>query len=151
QLIIAGDGPERSSLEKQIVELDLSANVKLAGWVPPDNVPFLLNTATLVVIPSRAEGFGLVALQAALMARRVVATRVGGLPEVVVNGETGLLVEPEQQALGEAVTFLLAGPQVAAAMGVKARRHAVNNFSFDRHVNAYDGLYRKVISEYRHS
>jgi len=59
-----------------------------------------------------------------------------------------LLVEPEQQALGEAVSFLLAGPQLAAAMGVEARRYAVNNFSFDRHVNAYDDLYRKVISDY---
>jgi glycogen(starch) synthase len=148
QLVIAGDGPERPALEKQITELDLSDSVKLAGWVAPDNVPFLLNTATLVVIPSRAEGFGLVALQAALMARPVVATRVGGLPEVVVNGETGLLVEPEQQALGEAVCFLLAGPRVAAAMGVEARRFAVNNFGFDRHVNAYDSLYRKIISDY---
>jgi len=148
QLVIAGDGPERLALEKKIAELDLSGSIKLVGWVAPDNLPSWLNTATLVVIPSRAEGFGLVALQAALMARPVAATRVGGLPEVVVNGETGLLVEPEQQALGEAVSFLLAGPQVAAAMGVEARRHAVKNFGFDRHVNAYDSLYRKIISDY---
>src|SRR4030095_14355456 len=106
------------------------------------------NTATLVVIPSRAEGFGLVALQAALMARPVAATRVGGLPEVVLNGKTGLLVEPEQQTLAEAVSFLLARAHVAAAMGVEARRHAVKNFGFDRHVNAYDSLYRKIISDY---
>jgi glycogen(starch) synthase len=134
-------------LEKQIADLDLSDNVKLAGWVLPDKVPLLLNTASLVVIPSRAEGFGLVALQAALMARPVVAARVGGLLEVLVNGETGLLVEPEQQAIGEAVSFLLARPEVAAAMGREARRRAVNNYSFDRHVNAYDDLYRKVILE----
>ena len=91
QLVIAGDGPEKRALEKQIAALDLSGSVKLAGWVAPDSVQSWLNTATLVVIPSRAEGFGLVALQAALMGRPVVATQVGGLPEVVLSGKTGLL------------------------------------------------------------
>jgi glycogen(starch) synthase len=148
QLVIAGDGPERRALEKKIAELELSEHVNLAGWVAPDNLPSWLNTATLVVIPSRAEGFGFVALQAALMGRPVVATRVGGLPEVIRNGKTGLLVEPEQQTLAEAISFLLARPHVAASMGVEARRHAEKNFAFDQHVNAYDTLYRKIISDY---
>ena len=150
-LIIAGDGPERAALEKQVDELKLSDRVKMVGWVAPDNVSSLLNTATQVVIPSRSEGFGLVALQAALVARPVVATRVGGLPEVVVNGETGLVVESENsKALAEAMVFLLTHPKHAARVGQAAQMRASELFSWERHVDAYDALYQRLIRQ-KHS
>ncbi|MGB7951013.1 MAG: glycosyltransferase family 4 protein, partial [Candidatus Binatia bacterium] len=88
RLVIVGEGPERTKLECQIRKLGLTHRVELAGEVAPEEVPGLLNTVTMVLVPSRQESFGLVALEAALMARPVVATRVGGLPEVVLHEQT---------------------------------------------------------------
>ena len=96
-------------------------------------------------MPSQNEGLPLVALEAALMARPVVATHVGGLPEVVVHQETGLLVENgDTGGLTEAVAHLLDHPETAIQMGQVARRRAQEFFSFERCVDAYDALYRKL-------
>src|SRR5262249_26205653 len=132
-LIIAGDGEERSKLEHQIRRLGLATRVELTGAIAPDEVPALLNTVTAVLIPSRQEPFGLVALEAALMARPVVATRVGGLPEVVRHEQTGLLVKPEDPgALAAALAHLLDHPDTASRMGQAARRRAQEVFSLER-------------------
>jgi glycogen(starch) synthase len=147
-MVIAGDGPARPELERQAVELGLAGRVEFVGWVTPERVPALLNTATVVVMPSRREGFGLVALQAALMARPVVATRVGGLPEVVLHQQTGLLVErDDSHGLAEAIASLLARPAVATRMGQAARQRAQEVFSWKGCVDAYDRLYRQLIKE----
>jgi glycogen(starch) synthase len=146
RLVIAGDGPARTSLAQQAAKLGLTNVVDFVGWVAPDKVPALINTATIVVIPSRcAEAFGLVALEAALMARPVVATRIGGLHEVVAHRQTGLLVENEDsKALAEAVAFLLREPRIAMDLGQAARQRAQELFSFERYVEAYDTLYRRL-------
>jgi len=147
RLIIAGDGPARLALERQAFDLGLSSVVQFAGWVVPERVPELINGATIVVIPSRwQEAFSLVALQAAQMARPVVGTRVGGLPEVIVHGQTGLLVENEDtHALAEAIAYLLDNPQAATEMGLAGRRRAQGLFSWESHINAYDELYKRLI------
>jgi glycogen(starch) synthase len=147
RLIIAGDGPARAELERQSIAMGLNRVVDFLGWVAPSDVPSLINTCTVVLMPSRAESLPLVALQAALMARPVVGTRVGGLPEVVAHEETGLLVEPDNSvALAEATASLLVRPDVATKMGQTARRRAQTEFSWDRHVRAYDALYREIIA-----
>ena len=147
RLTVAGDGPARPELERRAAELMPPDAVQFLGWVRPEQVPALIEAATLVVVPSRwAEPFGLVALEAAWMGRPVVAARVGGLPEVVAHGRTGLLVEREDEhALGLAIAELLEHPRRAERMGEEARRHARSSFRFDRHVDAYEGLYRRVI------
>ena len=145
RLVIAGDGPERSALEQQAAELGLGHRVEFTGWIAPAAVPALINTATLVVMPSRREALPLVALEAASMARPVVATRVGGLPEVVAHEQTGLLVAPEDSdALAEAIAFLLEHPETARRMGQAARRRAEEVFSWTRCVDAYETLYRRL-------
>lgn len=146
RLVIAGDGEARQDLEQQAVGLNIQHAVEFLGWVAPDKVPELLNSATMAIMPSRwREPFGLVALQAAQMARPIVATRVGGLPEVVVHGQTGLLVEKEDSAaLAESITLLLENPGVATEMGLAARRRAQDAFSIQRFVDAYDALYKKL-------
>jgi glycogen(starch) synthase len=146
-LVIAGDGHEGEKLRRHASDLDVSAAVRFAGLVGPDTVTELINNATVVLIPSRLEGFGLVALEAALMARPVVATRVGGLPEIIIHGETGLLSEPEDaQALAENVEFLLSHPEQAERMGQAARARAEKEFGWSRYVDAYDSLYRQLIA-----
>jgi glycogen(starch) synthase len=152
RLLIAGDGPERPALERQAQELGIADAVRFAGWVSPEAVPALINEATLVVMPSRwEEAFGLVALQAAQMGRPVVATRVGGLPEVVLHGETGLVVGKEDgAALAEAILFLLEHPDEAARLGEAARRRAADAFSMERYLDQHDALYRRLIKEVAH-
>jgi glycogen(starch) synthase len=146
RLVIAGDGPARSSLEQRVLELGLTDAVEFIGWQPPEAIPELINTATIVLVPSRwCEPFGLAALQAAQMARPVVATRVGGLPEVVVHRETGLLVEKDNsREIAERVLFLLQHPEVATRMGRSARTRARDLFSMERMAHDYDALYQRL-------
>ena len=144
-LTIAGDGPERASLTRQAIDSGLDNSVEFIGSVEPDAVARLINEATLVLLPSRLEAFGLVALEAALMARPVVATRVGGLAEVVAHEETGLLVDGgDSAALAEAIVTLLTHKNTARMYGRAARTRAQNVFSWARHVDAYDTLYRTL-------
>jgi glycosyltransferase involved in cell wall biosynthesis len=147
RLVVGGDGPELEKLQQQASALGLLDSVEFVGSIPPENVPHFIDAATLVLIPSRLEGFGLVALEAALIARPVVAARVGGLPEVVAHDQTGLLVEPENSnALADAVAKLLRSPDAAVQMGQAARLRAQQMFSWRRHVSAYDALYQKVVT-----
>ncbi len=145
-LVLAGDGPERSALEKQAAQLGLKHAVKFLGWVLPEDVPALINTATIVVMPSRWEGHPLVALQATLMARPIVATRVGGLPEIVEHRRTGLLVEEESSSeLAESIIDLLDNLDTATQMGKEARVRALKMFNWESCIDAYDALYRNLI------
>ncbi len=150
RLDIAGDGPERRELELQAAKLGLSQVIQFVGGVDPERVPSLMNTATLVVMPSRCEeAFGLAALEPAFMARPVVATRVGGLPEVVRDGQTGKIVNKEDtRALAEAIASFLSRPGEAIKMGVAGRLRAQELFSLERYVNDYDALYHRLIAEY---
>jgi len=147
-LVIGGDGPSRPKLEELARDLEISDLVKFIGWVQPGQVYELINTATIVIMPSRwEEAFGLVALQAAQMARPVVATRVGGLPEIVVDKETGLLIPNEDhQSLAEAVTWLLRNKQETVRIGENARTRARDLFNWTNYIDQYDLLYKKLIN-----
>ena len=150
RLIIAGDGTARSELQHQAAAHGIGHAVDLVGWVAPDKVPSLINASTIVLMPSRKDSMPLVALEASLMARPIVAARVGGLPEVVAHEGTGLLVESENsQALARAVISLLSRPDVAKCMGEKARVRAETLFGWERHVDAYDALYRELTAARR--
>jgi glycogen(starch) synthase len=145
-LIIAGEGVEGERLRRQAAGLGLDGAVTFAGLVPENLIPRLISDASIVVVPSRVEGFGLVALEAAIMARPVVANRVGGLPEIIIHGETGLLSAPEDvQALADNIESLLTRPQQAGLMGQAARARAMKEFGWTRYVDAYDSLYRRLI------
>jgi glycogen(starch) synthase len=145
ELVVAGDGPERAKLERQASDLGLRHLVSFRGWIAPDQVPHLINTATLVLVPSRWEGLPGVAIQAGQMARPVVGARIWGLPEIVEHGKTGLLIEPEDCAgLADAIATLLDHPEQATRMGRGGRRRVEQLFGWDRYVDAYDVLYRSL-------
>jgi glycogen synthase len=145
-LVIAGDGDERPVLERQVADMGLD-NVEFVGWVAPGKIFELMSAATIVIVPSRYEGLPTVALEAGMMARPVVATRVGGVPEIVVDQETGLLVDPgDWRALAAAIEFLLARPESATEFGQAARRRIQRLFNFERYIDGYDALYRKLVT-----
>lgn len=149
-LIIAGDGPMREALEEQACELGLTGRVEFTGWIDPEQVPAFINTATLVLMPSRREGLPLVSIQAAQMARPLIATTAGGLPEIVVDGETGIVIAQEDSdALAQAITFLLEHPDRARQMGQAARERAESFFCWTRHLDNFEALYQQLASQNR--
>lgn len=145
ELVLAGEGPARHDLEDLAVRSPIRDHVSFPGWVSPESVPGLLAGATVVPVPSIHEGFGLVALEAALAARPVVASRVEGIPEVVVDGETGVLVPPgDPDALARAIGELLEDPARARALGLRARAEAAERFSVERCVDGYVEVYERI-------
>jgi glycosyltransferase involved in cell wall biosynthesis len=149
RLVIAGDGPVRSDLERQATELGLTDAVEFTGWIDPKRIPALINRSTLVVIPSRyREPFALIAVEAAQMGRPVVASKTGGLPETVANEETGLLFPNEDYtACADAIVALLENPAKAREMGKAGQARAAKLFTLERFVDAYDALYKKLTRE----
>jgi glycogen(starch) synthase len=146
KLVVAGDGPEKSRLEALARGLGLAGHVNFPGWVAPDQVGAMINTSTVVVMPSRwPEPFGLVALQAAQMGRPVVACRVGGLPEVVDHERTGLLVAADdEQAMANTIERLLSDALCVKQMGERSRQMARDKFDFSALVDAYEKVYRET-------
>ena len=123
QLVVLGEGPQRGELEQLARELDVP--VYLPGRVP--DVAAWLRRADLLVHPVRWEGFGLALLEAMLASLPVVATKVSSIPEIVVDGETGLLVPPDDPgALAAAVNRVLADP---SGYGERGRARARSDFS----------------------
>ena len=149
RLVIAGDGYEKKRLDALTMSLELGDCVEMTGWIDPSTIPNVINRATIVLMPGRwKEPFGLVALQAAQMGRPVIATGVGGVPEVVVDRSTGLIVPPESDAaLADAIDALLADPARTVDMGLKARHRAEREFSFDRFLDRYETLYRDLAAQ----
>jgi glycosyltransferase involved in cell wall biosynthesis len=145
ELVIAGDGDATESLRALARKLNVTNCVQMRGWTPPADVPDLIDAATLVLVPSQRETFGLVALQAAQRGRACLASRVGGLPEVVRDGRTGLLLSPDEPAQwAEAICSLLQDQSRIEAMGANARRHVSRQFRLSNHVDAYESLYQEL-------
>ncbi|MBI4589248.1 MAG: glycosyltransferase family 4 protein [Candidatus Rokubacteria bacterium] len=142
--LLVGDGELKQELEEQCRGLGMEAQVHFAGW--REDIPDILALCDLFVLPSLGEHFGRVLIEAMAMAKAVVATDSGGVPEIVLHGETGLLVPPGQpKALAEAVLALLEDPARARGLGAAGRRRAESEFSLLRHVKSVEALYREVV------
>ena len=127
-LELVGDGPERRRIEALIAELGLQTRVRLLG--SRTDVPALLSTAQCVVLASDSEACPLSVIEAMAAGVPVVASRVGGTPEIVEAGVTGILVEPGSvAALAAALDAVLSDPQRAQRMGEAGRRRAQREFS----------------------
>jgi glycosyltransferase involved in cell wall biosynthesis len=144
-LTIAGDGPERTRLEELAADLGLQGRARFCGWVSPRDIPHLISSATCLVLSSDREGLPRVGLEAALLARPLIATCVGGVSELVVTGQTGLLTPPgDVEALAQAMRYILTHPARAAEMGRAAQNRAEALFRFDQVVDAFAALYARL-------
>ncbi|HEY3543710.1 MAG TPA: glycosyltransferase family 4 protein [Gaiellaceae bacterium] len=138
-LVVLGEGPERASFERLARELGVGERVFLAGRVP--DVAAWLRRAAVYVQPSRWEGFGLSVLEAMHASLPVVASRVGSLPELVVDGETGLLVPADDPAaLARAIGDALDRPE----LGTAGRERARSEFSVARMADRTADLYARL-------
>lgn len=143
--VVAGDGPLRAGLEKLAGELGLGIQVIFPGFI--DDVPGFLACLDVFVVPSIAEGLSITTIEAMAAGLPVVASRVGGLPELVTEGVTGYLVEPRNpRDLADAVLRVLGQPEQAKSMGEKAREMACQRFSIEAMVNDTCQVYDQVLS-----
>lgn len=145
-LLIIGDGPEKSNLEKQIQQLGLQKKVSLLG--EQGNVfAILRDHANLFVSAAREEAFGLVLAEASLAGLPIVAPAVGGIPDVVINGQTGILVPSEDiSAFVKAITHLYHAPSLCHAMGKTGYQHISTKFTIENNCQRFEQLYQKMLS-----
>ena len=144
-LDLAGSGPLEGELRELAAALGLGESVRFLGHVSP--IAPALERALAVVVPSLGEGFGMVALEAMERSRAVVASRVGGLAELVVPGETGLLVPPDDlEALRAALVMVASDPAHAAELGAAGRRRALAEFPAERPAERLDAIYREALA-----
>ncbi len=144
EVIIAGDGPLRVQIEDRAQQLGLFKQINFTGSLPHEEMLRVISKASIVVVPSRFEGFGLTALEAMALGRAVVSSDAGGLPEVV--GDAGILFPAsDAKALAEAIAELMSDPARRAELGKKAAERAR---SFDlravatQQISAYQDLIR---------
>jgi len=146
KLVLIGDGPDRSNCERLCRDLKIYEDVKFLGK-QAELVP-LLSAADVFLMPSQSESFGLSALEAMACGVPVVSSSVGGLPELVVHGETGFIAEiGDIQRMAKYAVDLLTNEQKHALFAEASRRRAVEMFDVKKVVDLYEGFYKRVLSE----
>jgi len=149
QLDIAGRGPLEPALRALARELGVADSVRFLGQVSP--IQEAIERSAMVVVPSMGEGFGMVALEAMERSRPVIAAAIGGLGELVVHGETGLLVEPGvAEPLERAIVELATDLGRAAEMGRVGRKRALAEFLESRCVERTEALYERALASNGH-
>jgi L-malate glycosyltransferase len=145
RLLIVGEGPELGRAEQLINELGVTGHVELVGEA--QDVTGLLSISDLFLLPSLQESFGLSALEAMACGVPVVASNVGGLPEVVIDGVTGFLHPPAAvEQMAESGIRILSDPALHARMAAEGVRLAMERFSASRIVPLYEALYERALA-----
>jgi glycosyltransferase involved in cell wall biosynthesis len=143
--LIVGNGPLRGRLEAYLERINLSRNFVFLGDVKESVLPAVYNCADVFALPSIQEGQGIALLEAQSTAKPVVAFNVGGVPEAMVAGETGLLVKPDSAALADALKELLSNFSLREQMGRRGREFVSNNFTWDICAQRMLGVYREAL------
>jgi glycosyltransferase involved in cell wall biosynthesis len=142
RLVVAGDGPERAWVEQQRRQLRLEDVVELVGAVPHSDIPGLLARSSLLCLPSIAEPFGMVVLEAMAAGRAVVADSSAGAAFLVDDARGGyLLPAADAQALADVLVRLLADSDRLVAMGRHNRRKVEQELTWDRVLDELEGVY----------
>jgi len=141
---LVGDGSLKNKLAKQAEALSIKNKVKFFG--AKDDVRPILDKIDLFVLPSLWEGLGIAVLEAGAAARPVISTKVGGVPEIISDKKTGLLVEPKDPAgLAEAIKWILENQLKAQTMALALQKEVKEKFSLEKMVKEYDSLYQSLV------
>ncbi|MGA8507744.1 MAG: glycosyltransferase, partial [Candidatus Sulfotelmatobacter sp.] len=144
RFVLVGDGEQRASFEQQVMRLGLERNFLFLGRRA--DIPEILACCDIAVLPSRAEGLPNAVLEYMAAGLPTVVSRVGGNPELVEDGVSGLLVPPEDSpALSAALLRLLRDAGLARQMAQRGHEFAVRNFSYERLVREVDALYTELL------
>jgi N-acetyl-alpha-D-glucosaminyl L-malate synthase BshA len=145
RLIMVGDGPERSAVVYRAEQLNLNGNITFVG--KQANIADYLGVADVFLLPSELESFGLAALEAQACEVPVIATRIGGIPEVVSEGETGYLSDiGDVSKMSEDTLRLLGDEDLRRAFGEKGRELAIQRYGSDKIIPQYISFYEKILS-----
>jgi L-malate glycosyltransferase len=145
KLLLVGDGPQRSEVEHLTRELGLTDHVKLLG--KQSALPEILSAADLFLLPSQSESFGLAALEAMSCSVPVVATSAGGIPEVIIHGETGYVAEMgDTNRMAKYAIDLLTNQRKYDRFSEASRQRSVECFRTDLIVPEYEAVYERVVN-----
>lgn len=152
KLVIVGDGIEKKSLMQQVVSLGLSKNVIFTGSVQNSELPAYYRASDVFILPSivakggDTEGLGVVLLEAIAAGIPVIASNVGGIPDIVINQRTGILVDQKDAGqLSAAIEKLLGSHQLARNLSRSARAHVVKNFSWDSASRSFWQVFKSLL------
>ncbi|HWO73313.1 MAG TPA: glycosyltransferase [Dehalococcoidia bacterium] len=146
ELRIAGDGPERPKLEAQIQRLGLEGRVEMRGWIEHQALPEFLAGLDVFVLPSTWEGFGVAAAEASAVELPVVASNVFGIPDVVRDGLTGLLVAPKDAgAIARAVGRLVEDAELRRSLGKAGREYVARHYDWRENARQMAAIYASLL------
>lgn len=144
-LILAGDGPLTDELKHLAEKEGVLSHIRFLGFV--NDIGGLLELMEVFVLPSWTEGLPITILEALLAGRAVVATKVGGIPEIIVHGQNGLLVNPrDPDALAKQILKLLENDKLRQELGIAGQHTVKDRFSLERMVTQYSMLYSEVVT-----
>ncbi|RAL24579.1 glycosyltransferase [Thermoflavimicrobium daqui] len=147
-LCLVGDGPLRSTLEQQVKELNISHSVSFKGRRAYDEIPTWISSSDVVVLSSLSEGLPSILLESMGSARPMIATAVGGIPEILQNGKTGILVEPKDvDGLASAMhKLLIEDSHLANQMGQQAYQSS-QSLTWQAHASKMEDLYQRLVNQ----
>jgi glycosyltransferase involved in cell wall biosynthesis len=149
-LVLAGGGPSRAALERLASQLSITPRVRFLGDLAHEDVPAALQRMDIFAMPSTWEGFGVSAVEASAMQLPVVASNIHGIPDVVVDGETGLLVPPrDPAALANALERLAGNPELRRRMGAAGRAFVAAHYRWEDNAAQMAALYQRALGDGR--
>uniref|UniRef100_A0A7V4E5D4 Glycosyltransferase family 1 protein n=1 Tax=candidate division WOR-3 bacterium TaxID=2052148 RepID=A0A7V4E5D4_UNCW3 len=153
ELHLVGDGPQKPELTKIVKELKLDSNVKFQGFLVGEPLLEAYNKATIFVLPSiktktgETEGLGVVLIEALSHGVPVIGSKVGGIPDIIIDGKTGLLFEPDNHLeLAEKITLLIENPELRKKLVEGGQKHILENFSWEKIVEKMEKVYITLIT-----
>jgi teichuronic acid biosynthesis glycosyltransferase TuaC len=145
-LIMVGTGSEQKKIENFIASATLEKRIFMTGGVPHGKVSGWLNAADIFVLPTYSEGLPNALLEAIACGLPVVATRAGGIPEVVEDGKSGILINPRDcDSLSAAIKYLLDNEAAADTMGIAGKQYVETNFSWERNAQETIKIYKEIL------
>ena len=148
RLLIVGGGADFDKLKKLAERLGIGHKATFTGQVPHRLIPECLNQLDIYVAASRRESFGVAVLEASACEKPVVVSDVGGLPEIVVNGKTGMIIPSENiEGFTEAIIQLIQNKQLRKVMGISGRRHVVQHYSWRKSIEIMENIYHQTLTQ----
>jgi len=145
KLVLIGDGPQKNYINKMIDDLNLKKSIKQIIWVNDVDLPKIYASSDVVVLPSLMEGFGIVLLEAMACGIPCIATKAGGVEDVIDNGKTGFIVPPaDVDVLYHAIYDLLTDEDLMQRFGVNSRKRVEENFTLQKISNQTLSIYKKM-------
>lgn len=144
-LTMVGHGSMERSLKNLAIDLGIDEHIQFTGYIQYENIPELLNDIDIFIMPSNSETFGVAAIEAQAMEVPVIASNVGGVPDALIDGKTGILVEPGNvEQLEAAIIELISNPNLRTRMGKAGRQFVLEHYDIEQNVRLFEKLYRDL-------